>query len=104
MDNEMDVYETNKNIDRYSDPSVVQKLAYKLLGKDAKIVISPRKNKKYRIYNPNTEKYVDFGEMGYSDFTRHKDEDRRRRFRTRNARWANSPKYSASFLSYHLLW
>jgi hypothetical protein len=104
MDNEMDIYETGKDINRYSNPSMVQKLAHKLLGKEARIIISPRKDKKYRIYNPNTEKYVDFGQMMYEDFTKHKDEDRRRRFRTRNARWANSPKYSASWLSYYLLW
>lgn len=104
MDNEMDIYETGKDINRYSNPIMVQKLAYKLLGKDAKIVISPRKDKKYRIYNPNTEKYVDFGFYGMEDFTKHKDEERRRRFKLRNARWENAPKYSASFLSYHLLW
>jgi hypothetical protein len=106
MDNEMDYYETGKNIDRYSNPSTVQKNAYKLLGEKARIVISPRKDKKYRIYNPNTEKYVDFGSFNppMEDFTKHKDENRRQRFRTRNARWKNSEPYTASFLSYYLLW
>lgn len=100
----MDVYETNKDINRYSNPSTVQKLAHKLLGKEARIVISPRKNKKYRIYNPKTNKYVDFGQMLYEDYTKHKDEERRRKFKSRNARWENSPKYSPAWLSYNLLW
>ena len=102
--NEMDIYETGKNLDRYSNPNVVQKKAYKLLGKEARIVISPRKDKKYRIYNPETNKYVDFGQMGYEDATKHKNLDRIRRFKLRNARWANSKPYTASFLSYYLLW
>ena len=101
----MDIYETGKDIDRYSNPSMVQKIAHKLLGKEARIVISPRKDKKYRIYNPETNKYVDFGQMGYEDATKHKDlEKRRRRFRLRNAKWENAPKYSPAWLSYHLLW
>ena len=104
MDNEMDFYETGKDIDRYSNPSLVQKRAFKLLGKDARIVLSPRKSKKYRIYNPLTNKYIDFGEMGYEDFTKHKDKERQRRFKLRNAKWADTEPYTSSFLSYYLLW
>jgi len=104
MGDEMDFYETNKDIDRYSNPSLVQKRAFKLLGKEARIVISPRKDKKYRIYNPETNKYVDFGSMGYEDATKHKNLDRIRKFRLRNAKWADAEPYTPSFLSYYLLW
>jgi hypothetical protein len=104
MDNEMDYYETRKDIDRYSNPIMVQKRAFKLLGKQAKIVLSPRKSKKYRIYNPLTNKYVDFGFFGMEDYTKHKDKERQRKFKLRNHRWANAPEYSAGFLSYYLLW
>ena len=102
--NDFDYYETGKDINEYSNPSVVQKRAYKLLGKEARIVISPRKNKKYRIVNPEINKYVDFGYYGMTDFTKHKDEERRLRFQTRNRRWANAKPYSPAFLSYYLLW
>jgi hypothetical protein len=104
MDNEMDYYETRKDINRYSNPIMVQKLAHKLLGEETRIVISPRKDKKYRIYNPETNKYVDFGQMGYEDATKHKNLDRIKRFRLRNAKWKDAPKYSPAWLSYYLLW
>jgi hypothetical protein len=32
------------------------------------------------------------------------DKERAKRFKLRNHRWANAPKYSASWLSYHILW
>lgn len=98
-------YFTDKpDIYKYSNPIDVQKKIFKLLGKEARIAYSPRKNKKYVIVNPETNKYIHFGEMGYEDMTKHKDEERRKRFRLRNARWANSESYSASYLSYYALW
>jgi hypothetical protein len=104
MDNEFDIYDTGKNIYLYSNPNVVQKKAHKLLGKDARVVISPRKNKKYRMYNPLTNKYVDFGYYEMEDYTKHQDKERQRKFKIRNARWADAEPYSSSFLSYYLLW
>jgi|LakMenE18May11ns_1017448.scaffolds.fasta_scaffold8491515_1 hypothetical protein len=104
MNNEIDFYNTNKNIYEFSDPNIVQKRAYKLLGKEARIIISPKKDKKYRIYNPLTNKYVDFGYYGMEDYTKHKDKERQRRFKLRNKKWANSEPYTPSFLSYYLLW
>ena len=102
--NDFDFYETGKDINKYSNPSVVQKRAFKLLGEEARIVISPRATKKYRIVNPETNKYVDFGYYGMQDYTKHKDEERRVRFQQRNQRFRNAPKYSAGWCSYYLLW
>ena len=107
MDEEPDyfTYFVDKpNIHKFSSPIDVQKKAFELLGKNAKIAFSPRKTKKYVIYNPITNKYVHFGEMGYQDATKHKNLDRIRRFRLRNAKWKDAPKYSPAFLSYYILW
>lgn len=88
----------------YSNPTIVFKLAKKYFGDDVNINISSRKNKKYMIYNPNTDKWVHFGQIGYEDYTKHKDQMRRHRFQMRNHTWADKPPYSPSWLSYHLLW
>jgi hypothetical protein len=42
--------------------------------------------------------------LNYNDFTKTHDERRRERFRMRNHRWRDAPRYSAAWLSYHLLW
>lgn len=97
----LDYYTDKKGIEKFSNPKIVQKKAKEY---DLYVVFSPRKNKKYRIVNPETNKYVDFGQMGYEDFTLHKDKNRRRLFRLRNHKWANAPKYSARWLSFYLLW
>jgi hypothetical protein len=67
-----------------------------------KVQLSTRKNKKYMVYDG--KKMIHFGQMGYEDFTKHKDKNRLKHFRTRNRTWANEPKYSPGWLSYHLLW
>jgi hypothetical protein len=47
------------------------------------LIISPRKEKKYRIIFKNKEK-VDFGAKGYSDYTIHKDPFRMRNYINRH--------------------
>ena len=82
----------------YSNIEEVQHLANKYgIGKVFK---SSRKDKKYMIKNPDG-KMVHFKAIGYADYTAHKDKERRKRFRTRNHKWASSPKWSSSWLSYH---
>ena len=98
----LDYFTTKPDIQEYSDPIEVQRRAFRLL--DARIAYSPRKNKKYRIVNPYTNKYVDFGEMGYQDYTKHKNKERRRLFKNRNHHWKNANPYTPAFLSYYLLW
>ena len=58
----------------------VCKLEIKIFGKNVIITVSSRRDKKYMIYDPNKDKYIHFGQMGYQDFTRHKDKDRRRNY------------------------
>jgi len=96
----LDYFTDKESIEKYSNPKMVQKKA-KEYGID--VVFSPRKNKKYRIVNPETNKYVDFGFFGMEDYTHHLDEHRRNLFKIRNRRWKDAPKYSASWLSYYLL-
>jgi hypothetical protein len=55
------------------------------------------------VQNPDN-KWVHFGQIPFNDYTKHGDDDRRKRFRVRNSKWANAKKYSPAWLSYHLLW
>lgn len=90
------------NIEKYSNPEIVQANAYRYLG-NVPVFYSTRKNKKYMVKNPQ-DKWVHFGEMGYIDYTRSRNKDKRDAFKIRNAKWANAPKWSPAWLSYHLLW
>lgn len=93
------------NIDKYSNPSVVQTKANKYIGPNHIIYLSTRKNKKYMVKNPYGE-WIHFGQIPYKDGTLNdKDRNNRRhKFLLRNAKWANSPKWSPAYLSYYLLW
>lgn len=68
------------------------------------IIISPRKQKKYRIIFQDGS-YVDYGAKDMEDFLIHKDEARRRRFhqRFKNNKGYNNPE-SGLFYSARLLW
>lgn len=93
-----------KKIEKYSNPKVVFLKAMRIYGKDVKLQISTRKDKKYMILNPENNKWVHFGQIGYEDYTKHKDEERRNKFINRNKRWANAQKYSPAYMSYYILW
>jgi hypothetical protein len=97
----LDYFTSKEGIEKYSNPKIVQKKA-KEYG--VYVVYSPRKNKKYRTVNPITNKFVDFGQMGFIDFTLSKDEEKRRLFRLRNHKWKDADKYSSASLSYNILW
>jgi hypothetical protein len=92
---------------KYSNPTIAQKMAYKYLGKNAKLYRSTVKNKKYKIFDPHNEKWVSFGQMGYEDYTKHKDDARRKNYLTRSAKikgnWRDN-KYSPNNLSRNILW
>lgn len=94
----------NDKIWDYSNPIEVQREAFRLLGNNAQVYKSMRPDKKYMILNPDTNKFIYFGQMEYEDFTKHNDEQRRERFRRRNHKWANKPHYTPAWLAYHLLW
>lgn len=95
------------NLRKYSNPKTAQLRAYKYLGRTAKIYPASRKHKKYKIFDPKHQKWVNFGQLGYEDYTKHKDKSRRKNYLARstnmNGDWKNNP-YSANNLSIHILW
>ena len=91
---------------KYSNPTQVYRLASKYLGKKAKIGLSTKKDKKYMVTTPDG-KIVHFGQLGYADFTKHKNKTRRKNYLARSRKikgnW-KSNKYSANNLAINLLW
>ena len=91
----------------FSSPRQAQKMAYKYLGKTAKLYPANKPLKKYRICDPKLGQWINFGQMGYQDFTRHKNKIRRHNYLTRTAgmlgNWKRN-KYSANNLSREILW
>ena len=92
-----------KEIYKFSDPERVQQLANQYLGYGVQVYLSNKKDKKYLVFNPSGAK-VHFGQMGFQDFTKHKDTKRRDLFKKRNAKWAKASKWSPAYLAYYLLW
>ena len=96
-----------KKIFKYSNPKQAQKMAYKYLGKTAKLCPASNPQKKYRIYDSKNNKWINFGQIGYEDYTRHKDKKRRKNYLTRTkymrGDWKKNP-YSANNLSRNVLW
>ena len=91
----------------YSNPRIAQQNAYKYLDKNSKLFPSLNKDKKYRIYDPKNEKWINFGQIGYQDYTKHRDKTRRKNYLTRSkgikGNWKNN-KYSPNNLSRNILW
>jgi hypothetical protein len=96
-----------KRLYLYSTPRTAQKMAYKYLGKTAKLYPALNPDKKYSIYDPKNEKWVNFGQLGYEDFTKHHNKTRRKNYLRRTkfmrGKW-HSNKYSANNLSRNILW
>ena len=98
---------SNKNINDFSNPKIVDKKAKQYLGKNVKIKLSDKPIKKYMVLNPNTHKYVYFGQMGYEDFTKHNDTKSKERYIARHSRyeiWTKSGVDTAGWLSRFILW
>jgi hypothetical protein len=97
----------SKKLYTYSNPKKAQHMAYKYLGKTAKLYPANNIHKKYKIYDPKHDIWVNFGQIGYEDFTKHKDKKRRKNYLTRTkyirGNW-KSNKYSANNLSRNVLW
>jgi len=101
------MYNKNKNILKYSNPKIVQAKANQYFHSDnIKIYLSNKPNKKYMVYSPNGQ-LIHFGQMGYEDFTKHKNIIRRQHYLSRATKikgyWKKN-KYSPNNLSIHLLW
>lgn len=96
----------SRKILKYSNPTQVYRLASRYLGKTAKIGLSTKRDKKYMVTTPEG-RIVHFGQMGYEDYTKHKNKTRRKNYLTRSGKirgdWA-ADKYSANNLARKLLW
>jgi len=71
-----------------------------------KLIKSPKKDKKFRVYIEDIA-IVDFGGAGYSDYTIHKDLSRKKRYLARHKKnevWSKSGITTAGFWSRWLLW
>ena len=97
----------SKTLKKYSNPLVAQKMAYKYLGKSARLYPAKNPQKKYSIYDPNNQKWIEFGQIGYENFTKHKDKSSQNNYLTRPAsmkgNWKKN-KYSRNNLSRRILW
>ena len=91
-------------MNQVSDIKKVNKLSRMIYKKS--VEPSTRKNKKYMILNDDN-KYVHFGDSRYMDFTKHNDEERRKRYLDRATKikgnWKKD-KYSPNNLAINLLW
>ena len=93
-----------KELVKVSSPKEVYNKFIELgYDKYTNIYISTRKDKKYMVIHPITNKKVHFGST-MEDYTKHKDIVRRNAFLKRNAKWAKADKYTPGYLSYNLLW
>ena len=72
------------------------------------VVITPSKNKNKKFDAViDGKKTVSFGASGYSDYTKHKDNDRKNKYIDRhksNEDWTKSGIRTAGFYSKHILW
>lgn len=98
---------SSRQLQRWSDPATARRRA-KALFPGSTLRPSTRRAKKYMLLPPGrTTGWVHFGEMGYTDFTRHRDLERRRLYLARSARvrgnWRRN-KYSANNLARRILW
>lgn len=91
-------------IEDYTNPNKVFQNAKRIYGNNVKIKLSTRKDKKYMLLNPDTNKWVHFGQIGYEDYTKHQNNKRRQLFKIRNQKWAEQDLYTPGFMSYYLTW
>ena len=99
----------DKKIELYnvSHPDEVEVKLSKWLNQDVLLLVSPKKNKKYRVFDEKNEKFIDFGDIRFEDFTKHKDDNRRNRCLNRATNmkgdWKKN-KFSPNNLSINGLW
>lgn len=93
-----------QQVQQFSDPDQVRINLKKHFPSSFKLFYSTRKNKKYMVYDEPNDKYIHFGEMGYEDYTKHKDEERRQAFKQRNKKWSKQKQLTPGWLAYNLLW
>jgi len=92
----------------YSNPTIANEKWNRYKDKNAgELYLSSRPTKKYMIVSPITKKIVHFGQMGYSDYTKTNDEQKRMLYLKRASKikgnWKKD-KYSPNNLSINILW
>ena len=99
-----------KELSLYSNFRLARHNAKHYLGDlfdDGNFRESTRKDKKYMVFDPNTSRWVHFGQMGYEDYTKHHDEKRRHYYLSRShgiiGNWRNNI-FSPNNLSRYILW
>lgn len=94
------------NLYKISNPKEAQKNAFRYLGPNAILYKSEKNNKKYKILNPNNNKYIHFG-SNMEDYLYHQNEVRKNNYLKRSGNikgnWINDP-YSKNNLSRNILW
>jgi hypothetical protein len=94
------------DLKKYSNPSIAQKRANEYFGYPVPLYRSTRKAKKYQVQD-KSGKWIHFGQLGFQDFTKHRDQKRRQRYLARATKirgdWKKNP-YSANNLAIHILW
>ena len=100
-------YNWNRNIKEVSNPDKALANTKKYLGKNAALYPSEKTKYKYKVFNPNTNKFVYFGSMLYEDYLKHGDEIRKKNYLLRSGNikgnWKDD-KYSKNNLSRNILW
>ena len=100
-------YNWFKNIKKVSNPDKALANTKKYLGKNTPLYPSEKSKYKYKIFNPNTSKFVYFGSMLYEDYLKHGDEIRKKNYLLRSGNikgnWKDD-KYSKNNLSRNILW
>jgi len=94
------------NLYKISNPKEAQKEAFRYLGPTAILYKSEKPKKKYKILNPNNNKFIHFG-SDMEDYLYHQNEIRRENYLKRasniKGNWKNDP-YSRNNLSINILW
>jgi hypothetical protein len=100
-------YNWFKNIKEVSNPDKALANTKKYLGKNTPLYPSEKSKYKYKVFNPNTNKFVYFGSMLYEDYLKHGDEIRKKNYLLRSGNikgnWKDD-KYSKNNLARNILW
>lgn len=101
----MSEFKADDEIHTWSNPTIAQRKLREYLGADVPLLRSKQKNKKYAIRVHG--KLINFGEMRYSDYTKHMNKDRRDNYLARanaiRGEWRND-KFSPNNLAINVLW
>lgn len=91
----------------FSNPIIAQSKSNKYFGEKVDLYLADDNKHKYKVFDPNINKWIKFGSIKYQDYTHHKNIDRMKRYRARaeniKGNWKNNP-YSPNNLSLEILW